>query len=108
MGGRCNLPALGSFQSTENGHGGANLHNGARRAGTSGGVGDGRFDPRLSVGLSDYMIAIIAKLRELAPYAALELILPGGSVMAVFCGFIGGKRELRICPRRISFIESER
>jgi hypothetical protein len=29
------------------------------------------------------MIAIIAKLREFAPYAALELILPGGSLMAL-------------------------
>jgi hypothetical protein len=27
--------------------------------------------------------AFIAKLRDLAPYAALELIMPGGSVMAL-------------------------
>jgi hypothetical protein len=29
------------------------------------------------------MIAIVAKMREFAPYTALELIVPGGSVMAV-------------------------
>jgi hypothetical protein len=27
--------------------------------------------------------AIVAKLREFAPYAAMELVLPGGSLMAV-------------------------
>jgi hypothetical protein len=27
--------------------------------------------------------AVIAKLRNLAPYAALELVMPGGSVMAI-------------------------
>jgi len=26
---------------------------------------------------------VIAKLRELAPYAAMELVLPGGSLMAL-------------------------
>jgi hypothetical protein len=29
------------------------------------------------------MIAIVAKLREFAPYAALELVMPGGSLMAL-------------------------
>jgi len=29
------------------------------------------------------MPAVIAKLRNLAPYAALELVMPGGSVMAI-------------------------
>jgi hypothetical protein len=28
-------------------------------------------------------VAVIAKLKVLAPYAAMELILPGGSVMAI-------------------------
>jgi hypothetical protein len=32
--------------------------------------------------LRAYTAAIIAKLRELAPYAAIELVLPGGSLMA--------------------------
>ncbi len=32
--------------------------------------------------LSAYTAAVVAKLRDLAPYAALELVLPGGSLMA--------------------------
>jgi len=27
--------------------------------------------------------AVVAKLRDLAPYAAIELVLPGGSLMAL-------------------------
>jgi hypothetical protein len=30
-----------------------------------------------------YAAAIVAKLRDLAPYALMELILPGGSLMAL-------------------------
>jgi len=30
-----------------------------------------------------YAVAIVAKLRDLAPYALMELILPGGSLMAL-------------------------
>jgi hypothetical protein len=37
--------------------------------------------------LSAYTTAVIAKLRDLAPYAAIELILPGGSVMALLLWF---------------------
>jgi hypothetical protein len=33
--------------------------------------------------LAAYAAAVIAKLRVLAPYALIELILPGGSVMAL-------------------------
>jgi len=29
------------------------------------------------------MAAVIAKLRDLAPYAAIELVLPGGSLIAL-------------------------
>ena len=29
------------------------------------------------------MLAVISRLRDLAPYAAMELILPGGSLMAL-------------------------
>jgi len=29
------------------------------------------------------LLAFLAKLKDLAPYAALELIMPGGSVMAL-------------------------
>jgi hypothetical protein len=30
-----------------------------------------------------YAVTVIGKLRELAPYAAIELVLPGGSLMAL-------------------------
>jgi hypothetical protein len=33
--------------------------------------------------LSAFTATVVAKLRDLAPYAALELVLPGGSVMAL-------------------------
>ena len=33
--------------------------------------------------LSAYTAAVIAKLRDLAPYAAIELVLPGGSLLAL-------------------------
>src|SRR5882757_8788455 len=33
--------------------------------------------------LSAYAAAVIAKLRDLAPYAVIELVLPGGSLMAL-------------------------
>jgi hypothetical protein len=32
---------------------------------------------------SAYAAAIVAKLRDLAPYAMMELVLPGGSLMAL-------------------------
>jgi hypothetical protein len=43
------------------------------------------------------MLAVVfAKIRDLAPYAAMELLLPGGSLMALmFCGFIA-RRPSRI------------
>jgi hypothetical protein len=33
--------------------------------------------------LSAYAAAVFAKLRALAPYAVIELVLPGGSLMAL-------------------------
>ena len=33
--------------------------------------------------LTAYAAVLVAKLRELAPYAAIELVLPGGSVLAL-------------------------
>ena len=33
--------------------------------------------------LSAYTMAAVAKLRDLAPYAVMELVLPGGSMMAL-------------------------
>jgi hypothetical protein len=36
---------------------------------------------------SDYLAAVVAKLRHLAPYAAIELVLPGGSLIALLLWF---------------------
>ena len=33
--------------------------------------------------LNSHALAVATKLREVAPYAAIELILPGGSLMAL-------------------------
>jgi hypothetical protein len=33
--------------------------------------------------LGGYVIAVVGRLRDLAPYAAIELILPGGSLMVI-------------------------
>jgi hypothetical protein len=39
-----------------------------------------RAAPRM---VSAYVAAVVAKLRDLAPYAAIELLVPGGSLMAL-------------------------
>jgi hypothetical protein len=33
-------------------------------------------------GLTAHALAVVEKLRDVAPYALIELVLPGGSVMA--------------------------
>jgi hypothetical protein len=45
---------------------------------------------------SAHTAAVIAKLREFAPYAALELVLPGGSLMAL--GLWLYRRQRRAVP----------
>ena len=48
---------------------------------------------------SGYLTAAVAELRDLAPYAAIELVLPGGSLIALFCGFIAaGRRRIDRVP----------
>jgi hypothetical protein len=44
------------------------------------------------------MIAIIAKLREFAPYAAI-LMLPGGSVMAVLLWLYRRQKRASLLPK---------
>jgi hypothetical protein len=44
--------------------------------------------------LETYAIAVAAKLRVLAPYAAIELIVPGGSVMALLLWFYRRQKKL--------------
>jgi hypothetical protein len=53
---------------------------------------------RTSVGpkLRAYTTAIVAKLRAVAPYALLELILPGGSVMALLLWLYRRQRKVPI------------
>jgi hypothetical protein len=42
--------------------------------------------------------ALIGKLRQLAPYAAMELILPGGSVIALLLWFYRRQTEAFAIP----------
>jgi len=42
--------------------------------------------------LSAYAAAVVAKLRDLAPYALIELVLPGGSVMALLLWLYRGRK----------------
>jgi hypothetical protein len=42
----------------------------------------GRRTP-VALNLSAYTAAVVAKLRDLAPYALIELVLPGGSLIAL-------------------------
>jgi hypothetical protein len=41
------------------------------------------------------MLAVIARLRDLAPYAAIELVLPGGSVIALLLWLYRRQRRVR-------------
>ena len=43
--------------------------------------------------LSPYAQTIFAKLRTVAPYALMELVLPGGSVMALLLWLYRRKRK---------------
>ena len=46
--------------------------------------------------LGAYAAAVVAKLRVLAPYALIELILPGGSVMAVLLWLYRRQRKVPV------------
>lgn len=99
---------IGSFQSTENSHDGTNLSDRARRAGASGGVGHGRFDPRLSVGVVDderlydrhhcQTAGVRAVWRD---SDAARRLGDGGSIVDLSAA----EESFCFCPRRISFIE---
>ena len=43
-----------------------------------------------------YTAAVVAKLRAVAPYALLELILPGGSVMALLLWLYRRQRKVSV------------
>jgi hypothetical protein len=44
--------------------------------------------------LSAYTAAVVAKLKDLAPYAVIELVLPGGSVMALLLWLYRRQRKV--------------
>jgi len=50
-----------------------------------------------SLGVRGWMARAIPQLKELAPYAALELILPGGSLMAILL-WVYRRGQSRRCP----------
>jgi hypothetical protein len=41
------------------------------------------------------MLRLAAKLKDLAPYAALELVMPGGSVMALLLWLYQRQKKTR-------------
>lgn len=47
------------------------------------GQGRPRLPARRPLKLGTFGVAMVAKLRGVAPYAAIELVLPGGSVIAL-------------------------
>jgi hypothetical protein len=48
--------------------------------------------------LNGYAAALVAKLRDLAPYAAIELVLPGGSVLALLLWLYRRQRKVSDFP----------
>jgi hypothetical protein len=53
---------------------------------------------RTPVGLKlrAYTAAVVAKLRAVAPYALLELVLPGGTVMALLLWLYRRQRKVSV------------
>lgn len=46
----------------------------------------------------EYAAAIVVRLKELAPYALIELVLPGGSVMALLLWLYRRRKNADIGP----------
>jgi hypothetical protein len=62
---------------------------------------DGGHNPRctpVARRLSGYTAAVVAKLRAIAPYALIELVLPGGSVMALLLWLYRRQRKVSVFP----------
>jgi hypothetical protein len=55
-----------------------------------------RMAPRT---LGGYATAVLARLRELAPYAAIELLLPGGSLMALLLWLYRRHKKRPVLPQ---------
>jgi len=48
--------------------------------------------------LNAYAAVLVAKLRDLAPYAAIELVLPGGSMLALLLWLYRRQRKVADFP----------
>jgi hypothetical protein len=53
-----------------------------------------------SIGIKCWMAPAIAQLKELAPYAVLELVLPGGSLMAILLWLYRRRSEQTVSAPR--------
>jgi hypothetical protein len=51
---------------------------------------------------SAHTAAVVAKLREFAPYAAMELVMPGGSLMALGLWLYRRQKKASLLPRMAS------
>jgi len=49
---------------------------------------------------SAHTVAVVARLREFAPYAAMELVLPGGSLLALGLWLYRRQRKVRFFHAR--------
>jgi hypothetical protein len=49
-----------------------------------------------------YAVAVIGRLRNLAPYAMIELVLPGGSVMALLLWIYRRQKKASVQTSRLS------
>ena len=63
----------------------------------------GRWTPA-SRKLLTWATPVIAMLKELAPYAALELLLPGGSLMALTLWFYRRRKRAPADPETVSIV----
>src|SRR5271163_2402823 len=55
-----------------------------------------------------YAVTVIAKLRDLAPYAAIELVLPGGSLMALLLWIYRRQKKVSVQSRTVARRPCER
>jgi hypothetical protein len=61
-------------------------------------------DGKSSIGTRGWMARAVAQVKELAPYALLELVLPGGSLMAILLWLYRRRSEQTVSARRPAVI----
>jgi hypothetical protein len=57
---------------------------------------------------SAHTAAVVAKLREFAPYAVIELVMPGGSLMALGLWLYRRQRKVSLLPRAAEALRATR